>query len=40
MTVLARPLCALFGGHTYDRHGDHLVCSYCGHRVLVKEVGS
>lgn len=35
MSIFARPLCALYGGHTYTRHGDYLVCNYCGHRVRV-----
>ena len=36
MSLLLRPFCALYGGHDYRRHGNCLVCSFCGHKVVVK----
>lgn len=36
MSLFAKPLCALFGGHVFRRYGGFLVCDYCGHRVDVR----
>lgn len=32
---IIHPFC-LLGGHSFTRHGDVLVCSTCGKRVVVK----
>jgi hypothetical protein len=31
MSLFHRPLCALFGGHDFERIGNLIVCSYCGY---------
>lgn len=34
-TAPAKVLCTV-SGHDYARHGDYLVCEFCGHQVPVK----